>query len=986
MLGAAAVVAAVAAAPMTTALPARAAEHGGANELKLLSPTSTVLRGLTDVEVAAPAGTTAVRFTLGGIAFAELTDLYAKGTETKPLWRTATDASWFPPGSHHLEAEADTPSGILRTRVRVTVLSGRQAEQGHTDLGGEWIAASASELPTGSLDGERPPACRPGFDDSGMTRVIVPGSLGAIRSRWNSAEGIQALYRRTVTLPEPGPSERFLLTFESCYFALRLFVNGEPAGTARGGYVPDVFDVTDLVQPGRNTLAVVVDNRKAVEFPLNPTLYWNYSGIFAAVHLRRTGSLSLTGFTATGAADGSLTLRATGVNTTNKAGRIAAVLYATDPSGRQLQPQKVEFTLPSGEPTVVSLPVSTSLPGGGHPLLWDLENPRLYKLRLVPSDGGPALATRTGFRDVEVDRDQILLNGKSLTGLKGFNRHSDYPGLGRTQPAGLARRELERMHRRGFRLYRPGHYPTTPAELDVADELGFLVIEEINVTQRFNADVLTSPEVIAFGKERLTKLIDRDRSHPSVIAWSVGNENGTETVKGADYVRQITEFGKKLDDTRLFTHVTGWGAQDEGFAFDDFVSVNVYNGWYLGTFQTLVDPEGGQYSFPAIEKKAGTKPIILTEYGAEAVTSRPGYGKGTEYYQGLMIDEYNRLLKDRKGLVGLMYWTSSEFAVSPAGGGGNPKPVPGFHNKGLLTYWREPKLGWRVIFSPVRIDEIPVALTSESGSVDVSFPVTIRATGDRRASGTLLLTPPDGCTITPERLPFTVTGNGSATVRARLLGRPAADAQPGTVRAVVDAETEAQPRPVRVSTPYKSLPAAFNSVGITDDKDPGRSTFSISKKSYSAQALADTGVTPGAEVRHEGTSFAWPDVPAGEPDNVAATGQTVLVAGRGATLSLLCAATYGSQGGTFTVHYKDGAVSTHTLTVDDWVSSQPSTGKRAAISIPRHNSPTGPVDQKVTVWRADIDLGADKDVTAVQLPDSGTPPAGCLHIFALTIA
>lgn len=179
--------------------------------------------------------------------------------------------------------------------------------------------------------------------------------------------------------------------------------------------------------------------------------------------------------------------------------------------------------------------MSTILPAGGqaepivlrvdNPALWDLEEPNLYTVTLRGPGG--ALKERTGFRDVSVSGGDVLLNGEVVENLQGFNRHADYPGLGRTQSDALARREIEGLYRKGFRLFRPAHYPTTPAELDAADELGMLVIEEVNVTGLSGAE-LASPEIKQFGASQLAGMIRRDRSHPSIIGWSVGNENLTE--------------------------------------------------------------------------------------------------------------------------------------------------------------------------------------------------------------------------------------------------------------------------------------------------------------------------------------------------------------------------------------------------------------------------------------------------------------------------
>lgn len=189
ILRAAAVIAAVVAVPVAATAPAVAESKttgpavspdsaGSTGPLAFTQPTSTTLQGLTDVEVTAPSGTTAVRFTLGGLAFSEITSLYAKGTGRTPIWRTATDASWFPPGQQVLAAEADTPAGVVRTQMTVTVSPPPSPQAGRTVLNGAWLAAAESELASGVLTGTAPAGCQPGFDESAMTKVVVPGARG----------------------------------------------------------------------------------------------------------------------------------------------------------------------------------------------------------------------------------------------------------------------------------------------------------------------------------------------------------------------------------------------------------------------------------------------------------------------------------------------------------------------------------------------------------------------------------------------------------------------------------------------------------------------------------------------------------------------------------------------------------------------------------------------------------------------------------------
>ena len=167
--------------------------------------------------------------------------------------------------------------------------------------------------------------------------------------------------------------------------------------------------------------------------------------------------------------------------------------------------------------------------------------------------------------------------------MQGFDRHTDYPGLGRTQPDGLADREIKALHDKGMRIFRPAHYPTTPAELAAADRYGLLVIEEINVTG-FSGASLATADVQDYAKGQLTKEIARDRSHPSVFAFSVGNENRTDQPGARSYIAAVIGLGRQLDPKRLYLQVTLAGIASSSHGLDttldlqDFVAQNYYAG------------------------------------------------------------------------------------------------------------------------------------------------------------------------------------------------------------------------------------------------------------------------------------------------------------------------------------------------------------------------------------------------------------------------
>jgi len=199
---------------------------------------------------------------------------------------------------------------------------------------------------------------------------------------------------------------------------------------------------------------------------------------------------------------------------------------------------------------------------------------------------------------------------------------------------------------------------------------------------------------------------------------------------------------------------------------------------------------------------------------------------------------------------------------------------------------------------------------------------------------------------------------------------------------------------------YASLAAAFNNAGISDDSAVTAANFDGVGNSYSAQALAAAGLGQGAAVTHDGITFTWPSAPPGQPDNVIAQRQTILLSGSGGTLGFLGAGSPGNATGTGTVHYTDGSTSSFTITLDDYFAA-PSAGNDVIATLPYLNDSDpataggtggagGKRNQTVYVFYTSAGITPGKTVQAVTLPGGGSIPAGGgrisgLHIFAFGI-
>lgn len=740
-----------------------------------------------------PEGTNSVKFFIDDMQYSELTDLYAVKTKTKAIWKTVIDPSWLDKGMHTLRIEATTPSGIKTIETKNIQGTKDQSDPNKISLTGEWNFAEMNELPANALEGKVPAAVLPGYKEGTWKKIFVPNSLGAVSEKWNKYEGILGIYKRNVDLVF-NSSEQLFITLASCYWCGHVFINGVEVGETHGGYLPSRFDFTKIAKKGKNEIAIIVDNRFSSmgAFKRINEFYWNWGGLLQEVSIEKHLPVSLIDLRAEGNMKGDLQVHLTGLNSTTSLHKKNILVEVYNATNKKVSELTLNVDVPAGQNIIKLRSLQIK-----NPILWELEKPYLYTV-VVKGDFG-ILKERTGFRDVKVQGSDITINGKIIQDLQGFDRHADYPGLGRTQPDALAYQELKLLHDKGFRIFRPAHYPTTPGQLSAADELGLLVIEEINVTG-LKGDVLASKEVKDFAAQQLTKMIARDRSHPSIIAWSVGNENFTEQDGAEDYVGTTINLGRSLDPTRLFTQVTHRHTTDKTFKYQDFVAQNYYAGWYtkdVNVIPNLLD---------AVQAYAGNKPILISEYGAEAIPGKEGTAKASEFYQGYIIDAHNRLLNNRKHFFGKMYWCSTDFWCRPNWTGGSPEPIPPFHVKSLISYDREhEKLGWRVMFSPVRLLFNPHTVKGNEFGGDIimtagkdttiSQIITVKEIKGKPVKGIVKLELPKGFTSTILEYPFELKPDEGKSIRIIIKGMLASTDKSADcfIRAVIDEDTEALP-------------------------------------------------------------------------------------------------------------------------------------------------------------------------------------------------
>ncbi|HEX8602212.1 MAG TPA: glycoside hydrolase family 2 TIM barrel-domain containing protein [Pseudoduganella sp.] len=347
------------------------------------------------------------------------------------------------------------------------------------------------------------------------------------------------LYRRTFRVPAGWQDRRVFLRFEGVAFGYQVWVNGQKAGeSSASAFNRHTFDVTGLLrQDADNTVAVRVTTRPhGVEFDLNDD--WSLSGIYRDVTLFSVPATHVQDVTTTTTlADGAAELLVD-VALSRADGEVRARLLAPDGS------TAAELVLPgTGElHRAGRLRVA-------QPKLWTAETPWLYRLQLTVSAGGKpvqAVEERVGLREITIAGDTLLLNGRPVK-LRGVNHHDLDPVEGRAIGEARMRADLELMKKANVNFVRTSHYPPNVRLLELCDEMGLYVMDEVSIGH--GEKNLDKPEYRANILARVEPTIVRDKNRPSVLVWSIGNENPITEVE-----LEAGRLAKKLDPSRPITY------------------------------------------------------------------------------------------------------------------------------------------------------------------------------------------------------------------------------------------------------------------------------------------------------------------------------------------------------------------------------------------------------------------------------------------------
>jgi beta-galactosidase/beta-glucuronidase len=553
-------------------------------------------------------------------------------------------------------------------------------------LSGPWRFATDPEA-VGHIRGWT----QPDFDDDDWQTVAVPHTWN-VMPEYASYTGI-AWYRRQLTPPQVADKAHIRLRFGAVFYLAQVWWNGVYLGEHEGGYTPFEFDVSGLARPGAaNILVVRVDNRRAMDrLPAALTSrwsydWWHYGGLVrdVALHFSSRAFVAHQRLVAVPAL--------AGVGRAETA-TITAAVTVTNASSQWLEGVLTGDVRGDGSDRTVlvtSPAAPVRLPPGAsreliltatipEPALWHFDHPHLYRwVATLRATSGQLLHTAAetfGVRSIEVRDASLYLNGEPVR-LVGLTRHADSPAHGLAEPVTAMAADFSDLKRLNAVLSRPVHYPPARHTVDYADRHGLLLIPEIPAWQLSEAQ-LANPRIRTLAHQQLREMIQAHANHPSVWAWSVGNEFASDTPAGHAFVRELMAVAKALDPTRpvgFASNRLGYRPWADATALTDVVLMNAYFGTWDGPKDRL-----GQ-ALDAIHATWPDKPVIISEYGFAPHWERlhaPAFADQAQYYaipsevpsesqdadrpRQQLIREQLTVFRHKPFVAGAIFWTYQDY-------------------------------------------------------------------------------------------------------------------------------------------------------------------------------------------------------------------------------------------------------------------------------------------------------------------------------------
>ena len=506
-----------------------------------------------------------------------------------------------------------------------------------------------------------------------------------VPSDWNSQLPELKYYENTVWYSRifntsVNTGQRQFLHFGGVNYRCSVYLNGELLGKHEGGFTPFQLEVTDHLKPGKNFIAVKVNNTRTKDaIPALAYDWWNYGGITRDVFLVTTShtyirdySVSLNKYR-TDCIDVQIQLDGKGGNT---------------PVNIEIPELKIKQHIKTDAEGHADISFKVK-----NIIRWSPENPKLYQVHIsTPTD---RISEEIGFRNLYVKGTEIYLNDQPFFS-KGISFHEEIPQRqGRAFSQADAIMLLSEAKALGCNTIRLAHYPQNEYIVRTAEKMGFLLWEEIPMWQGID---FTNIQTLEKAKYMLTEMIDRDKNRCAIAFWGIANETQPSEARN-NFLTQLIGCIRQIDTTRLIVaafDLPVYNEKNETFEMDDpftekldIVAVNKYIGWYMpwptnpGKIKWNITPD---------------KPLIISEFGGEALYGQSGdstrIDSWSEEHQERLYRNNIIMFGNIANLCGTFPWILFDFR-SPTRL--HPKNQNGWNRKGLVSDQGFRKKAWYTI-------------------------------------------------------------------------------------------------------------------------------------------------------------------------------------------------------------------------------------------------------------------------------------------------
>lgn len=426
------------------------------------------------------------------------------------------------------------PSKEIAKTIRYAFGADRDKSPFYKSLNGQWkYHFSKTQL-------ERVPGFEAlSFDDATWATIPVPANVEIegygvpiytnIKYPWGKATppvvdpanpyNSVSSYRHTFEIPKDWDGRSIFISFDGVNSFFYLWINGKKVGFSKDSRTLSEFDITSFVKPGVNKIAVEVFRWCDGSY-LEDQDFWRLSGIFRDVYLWCAPATRIRDFQINTVLDSNYKDAELKVAVDVVNGKDVTLEYLLeDAQGNAVVDLSVKA---EGDESAISTPVK-------NPLKWSAEQPNLYRLLITLKDKAGAVLqvvpARVGFRSVQLKDGNLLVNGQRII-IKGVNRHEHDIKNGQTMNMEMMIKDIQLMKQHNINTVRTCHYPDVPAWYELCDEMGLYVYDEANIECHGAQHLTKDPNWLDAYMDRTVRMVERDKNYPSIIIWSVGNENG----------------------------------------------------------------------------------------------------------------------------------------------------------------------------------------------------------------------------------------------------------------------------------------------------------------------------------------------------------------------------------------------------------------------------------------------------------------------------